>query len=154
MVGDVGNKKENVDAARTKFQTFFISTGLSCLIICILLLISTVFMRNFNEFFITTLMSAILFGFALFFEWHGYYLLPKGSDVKRAFFGNPLLFQVIRIIYSVPYLLLCYNGLIIAGGFNINLFIVFFLLFFPYVISRATWRWTRLQNWLRSLDTF
>lgn len=154
MVVEVENKKEDTGEKRARFQIILISTGLSFLIIGVVILLSTVLMDTDSlEYFIATLISGILFGFALFFEGHGYFLLLNEYGGGPNYFGSPVLFQVIRVIYRVPYVLLCYNGLIIVGGINLELVVLLAIFFSPYIISRATWRWTRLRKWLKSLDT-
>lgn len=153
MVTELENE-EDTDVKRTRFQNILISTGLSCLILGVILLLSTLFMeKNSFEFFFITLISGILFGLALFFEGHGYYLLPKEYQDHPAYFGSPVLYQIIRVIYRIPYVLLCYNGYVFVGGINLELIVVLAILYFPYVISRVTWRWTRAREWIKSLDT-
>jgi hypothetical protein len=154
LVTEVENEKENLDVKRTRFQTILIFIGLSCLILGVVLLISTVFMEiDSFEFFVATLVSGLLFGFALFFEGHGYYLLPKEYQESPAYFGSPVLYQIVRVIYRIPYVLLCYNGFIFIGEVNFDFIVILVIFYFPYIISRASWRWTRLRQWLRSLDT-
>jgi uncharacterized membrane protein (UPF0136 family) len=154
VVVEVEEEQENLIVTRTRFQKSFIVTGLTCLILGVLIIFMTVFMeKRSNEFFIASLISGILFGAAFFFEGYGYYLLPKDYGRTLAYFGSPLLYQVIRVLYRVPYVLLCYNGFLVAGRFNIDLIVILALFYFPYVVSRVACRWSRLQKWLRSLDT-
>ncbi len=154
MITDNENEEEDTEVERTRFQILFIAFGLSCLIIGVILLLSTLFMEfDSFEFFFTTLVSGVLFGMALFFEGHGYYLLPKEYQDSPAYFGSPVLYQIVRVIYRIPYVLLCYNGFVFVGAINIDLIVVYVILYFPFMISRASWRWTRLRQWLRTLDT-
>lgn len=153
MIIEDENDEKDPDAKRTRFQILLIVSGLSCLLIGVIFLFSTLFMEtNSFEFFFTTLISGILFGMALFFEGHGYFLLPKEYQDGPAYFGSPVLYQIVRVIYRIPYVLLCYNGYIFVGKINIDLIVVYVILYFPFMISRASWRWTRLRQWLRSID--
>ena len=154
MITNVENEEKDSDVERTRFQILLIVSGLLCLIVGVILLFGTLFMEtNSSEFFLTTLISGILFGLALFFEGHGYFLLPQKYQGRPAYFGSPVLYQIVRVIYRIPYVLLCYNGFVFVGEINIDLFIVLVILYFPFMVSRASWRWTRLQEWLKSLDT-
>ncbi|MFW9906055.1 MAG: hypothetical protein ACFFFH_17160 [Candidatus Thorarchaeota archaeon] len=154
MVTELENEKDDTDIQRTQFQIILIGSGLSCLIIGVILLFSTLFIKtNSLNFFYITLISGILFGLALFFEGHGYFLLPKKYQGHPAYFGSPILYQILRVIYRIPYVLLCYNGLVYVGEINLELFIILIIFYFPFVISRVSWRWTRLRLWLKSLDT-
>ncbi|MFX0015964.1 MAG: hypothetical protein ACFFB2_16130 [Promethearchaeota archaeon] len=153
MVTETENEQETAIGTRTRFQKILISTGLVCLIISIILLIGSLLLEVTSfEFFLTSLISGILFGFALFFEGYGYYLLPTEYVGDLQYFGSPVLYQVIRIIYRIPYILLSYNGILIAGGINYELVVVLFFLYSPFILSRITCRWTRMKKWLRSID--
>ena len=139
---------------RTRFQIILISIGLLCLIIGVILLFSTLFIEiNSLNFFNITLISGILFGLALFFEGHGYLLLPEEYQKHPAYFGSPTLYQIVRVIFRIPYVLLCYNGLIYVGEVNLELVIILVIFYAPFILSRASWRWTRLQSWLKSFIT-
>ncbi|MFX0208631.1 MAG: hypothetical protein ACFFDT_21800, partial [Candidatus Hodarchaeota archaeon] len=77
MITNEENKQEKTTMQRTRFQIILIGFGLSCLIIGVILLFCTLFIgTNSLEFFYITLISGLLFGLALFFEGHGYLLLP------------------------------------------------------------------------------
>ena len=154
MSTEIENEEENLVTSRTRLQKTFISIGLTCLLISVGLLISTAQMEpSSNEYLIITIFCGILFGCALFFEGYGYSVLPKVKIREIAYFGSPVLFQVIRVTYRIPYVLLCYNGLMIIGEINVELVGLYVILFLPFVISQVSFRWTRLQNWIKSLDT-
>jgi hypothetical protein len=148
------NIKEDTSEKRTQFQTTLISAGLLCLIITVILLFSTQLMETTSlEFFFVTLISGILFGMAEFFEGHGYILLPKDYHKPLSYFGSPTLFQLVRVIGYIPYLLLCYNGLIFVGEINLELIFIVVIFYLPYILGRASWRWTRLRSWFESIDS-
>jgi hypothetical protein len=151
---EIENEEENLVTSRTRLQKTFISIGLTCLIISVGLLVSTAQMEpSSNEYLIITIFCGILFGCALFFEGYGYSVLPKVKIREIAYFGSPVLFQVIRVTYRIPYVLLCYNGWMIIGEINVELVGLYVILFLPFVFSQVSFRWTRLQNWIKSLDT-
>ncbi|UCG00345.1 MAG: hypothetical protein JSW11_11920 [Candidatus Heimdallarchaeota archaeon] len=154
MVIELENEQENTEVKRTRFQTLLIASGLLCLIVGVILLLSTSLVEtNSFEFFFTTLISGILFGLAMFLEGHGYFLLPTEYQGHPAYLGSPTLYQIIRLIFYIPYILLCYNGYVFVGEINIDLIVVLTLFYFPFIITRVSFRWVRLRKWLRSLDS-
>ena len=146
-------EKEKLKVKRSRLQKSFISAGIICYFSCIFLLLNTVFLQTDSiEYFLFTLSSGILFGFAIFFEGYGYYILAEKYEGRLSYFGSPLLFQLMRIIYGIPYVLLCYNAFMIVGNVNIELIVLYVIFYLPYVLSRVSWRWTWLRNWLKNLD--
>jgi hypothetical protein len=154
LIEEDENEKEAPVTGRTRLEKAFISLGLACLIITIGLLLSTAPMNpNSNEYLNITVVCGLLFGFAVFFEGYGYYILPTNYEREIAYFGSPVLFQVARILFRIPYVLLTYNGGLIIGELNMELIGLYIILFLPSVISQISFRWTRLQDWLRSFNT-
>jgi hypothetical protein len=154
LITNAENEKENNKMQRIRFQIILIGFGLSCLILGVILLFSTLFMdTNSLDFFNITLISGILFGLALFFEGHGYLLLPKEYQDHPAYFGSPTLYQIVRVIFRIPYVLLCYNGLIYVGEVNLQLIAILVIFYAPFILSRASWRWVRLRSLLKSFTT-
>ena len=150
----VVKEEKDLVTGRTRLQKIFISIGLACLLISIALLFVTFQMNPHSlEYLIITIVCGILFGCASFFEGYGYYLLPDNYQRELAYFGSPALFQVVRILFFIPYVLLTYNGGLIVEEVNIDLIVLYIILYLPLVISRVSFRWTRLQDWLKSLDT-
>ena len=116
MISENITEEEDTDIKRTQFQTLLIASGLLCFIAGVILLLSTSLVdTNSFEFFFTTLISGILFGLAMFLEGHGYFLLPTEYQGHPAYLGDPTLYQIVRLSFYIPYILLCYNGYIFVG---------------------------------------
>ncbi|MHA2203621.1 MAG: hypothetical protein ACW991_08020 [Candidatus Hodarchaeales archaeon] len=151
MVIEEQNEEEDTDVKRTRLPSLLFAIGIACLIIGVILLSSTLFMESDSiQFFLATLTCAILGGLAFFFGGHGYYLLPTEERDKPAYFGSPVLFQVVGVLDHILFFLIAYNGLIIVGGVNLDFdfFAVMTILFLPYVISRTSCEWSRLRDWI------
>lgn len=149
MATEDENEEKDTDVKKTRFPRLLFAIGLSCLIMGVILLPSTLFMEtNSFEFFFVTFISAILGGLALFFGGHGYYLLPTEERDNPSYFGSPVLFQVVGVLDHILFFLIAYNGLIITGGINLDFIVVMTILFLPYVISRASCEWPRLRYWI------
>ncbi|MFX0208630.1 MAG: hypothetical protein ACFFDT_21795 [Candidatus Hodarchaeota archaeon] len=148
MANQDDSEEKDPDNNGTRLPRLLFAIGILCLIIGVIYLASTLFIgTNSSEFFSATLLSAILGGLAIFFGGHGYYLLPSEERDKPAYFGSPVLFQVVGVLDHILFFLVGYNGLIIVDGVNLDFefFVVMIILFLPYVISRATTEWVGLR---------
>ncbi|NHJ02974.1 MAG: hypothetical protein EAX86_12635 [Candidatus Heimdallarchaeota archaeon] len=153
IAANESNEKKEQPLGRTRLQKLFISIGIICYFLSIFLLLNTVFLNPYSfEYFLSTIGAGIIFGGALFFEGYGYYLIGKIDESRLSYFGSVTLFQVMRIIYRIPYVLLCYNAFMIVGEINLELIFLYVLCYLPFVLSRLSWRWIKLQNWLKNLD--
>ncbi|MFW9906054.1 MAG: hypothetical protein ACFFFH_17155 [Candidatus Thorarchaeota archaeon] len=151
MVYQDDNEEKDTDDNVIRLPSLLFVIGILCLIIGIILLASTLFIRiNSSEFFSATLISAFFGGLSIFFESHGYYLLPKEERNRPVYLGSPVLFQVVGVLDHILFFLVAYNGLVIVNGVNLDLdfFVVMTILFLPYVISRTTTEWARLRYWI------
>lgn len=158
MIADIEIEKENADTVVNvipRLPKVFISIGLTFLMICLVLLLASNFMSlNTSNYFLFTLISGILFGIALFFEGNGFYQYVQYDKSQiYGYFANPLLYLIFRVAFKTPYVILCYNGLIISGGVNTEFIMLLIVFSLPSIIAQASWRWTPLQKWLKSLDT-